>query len=224
MGRQHARPDDEEERARRRDAPHQRPHRRAGLPHRGRPPRPRLQRPVLRHEQQPRAPGRQGVRQPRPVQPHLFHGRRPGAAPHRPPRQGGDERRGHREELRLRHRRRLRPVPLRHVRDRVPQGPPRRRLRGLPGHALPAAGRPLPGHRRGRRPGDEPGLLHRRHQGRRLRRRAQRPRLPHPPLRGRARRHQPRPRGGEEDLSTRPSTATPTSSSRSTRRAGCWRR
>ena len=33
------------------------------------------------------------------------------------------------------------PVPLRHVRHRVPQGAPRRRLRRLPRHALPADGR-----------------------------------------------------------------------------------
>ena len=44
----------------------------------------------------------------------------------------GMTRRGHRQELRLRDRRRVRPVPLRHVRHRVPQGAARRRLRRLP--------------------------------------------------------------------------------------------
>ena len=167
------------------------------------------------------APDRQRVRQPRPVQPHLFHGRQPGAAPHRPPRQAGDDRQGDRQELRLRHRRRVRPLPLRHVRHRVPQGPPRRRLRRLPRAALPAAGRPLAGHRRGRRPGDEPRVLHRHHQGHRLRRRAQRPRLPHPPLRGRGRRHQRRPRGGEEDRLRGALRPHQHLSSRSTRRGRC---
>jgi hypothetical protein len=42
-----------------------------------------------------------------------------------------------------------------------------------------------------------PALLHRDHQGHRVRRRAQRARVPHPPLRGRAGRDQPRDRGGE---------------------------
>ncbi len=50
-----------------------------------------------------------------------------------------------RRELRLPHRRRVRPVPLRHVRHRVPQGAPRRRLRRLPRDAVPAAGRPQAG-------------------------------------------------------------------------------
>ena len=89
-------PEDDEERARQRDAPHQRAHRRAGLPHRGGAPRARLQGRVLRHEQQRGAPGRQGVRQPRPVQPDLLHGRRPGEAPHRSARQAGHDRRGDR--------------------------------------------------------------------------------------------------------------------------------
>ena len=42
------------------------------------------------------------------------------------------------DELRVPHRRRLRPVPLRHVRHRVPQGAARRRLRRLPRDAVPA--------------------------------------------------------------------------------------
>jgi 6-phosphogluconolactonase len=46
---------------------------------------------------------------------------------------------------RVRHRGRLRPLPLRHVRHRVPQGAARRRLRRLPRDAVPAAGRPEPG-------------------------------------------------------------------------------
>ena len=62
----------------------------------------------------------------------------------------------------LRDRGRLRPLPLRHVRHRVPQGAARRRLRRLPRHALPADGRPLAGHRRRHRPRDEPAVLHRR--------------------------------------------------------------
>ena len=56
---------------------------------------------------------------------------------------------GDRQELRLPHRRRVRPVPLRHVRHRVPQGAPRRRLRRLPRRALPADRRPQAGDRRG---------------------------------------------------------------------------
>ena len=50
----------------------------------------------------------------------------------------------------------MRPVPLRHVRHRVPQGAPRRRLRRLPRPAVPADRRPQAGDRRGRRPRDEP--------------------------------------------------------------------
>ena len=66
------------------------------------------------------------------------------------------------DELRLPHRGRLRPVPLRHVRHRVPQGAARRRLRRLPRDAVPAEGRPQAGDRRGRGPRDEPRVLHRR--------------------------------------------------------------
>ena len=47
-------------------------------------------------------------------------------------------RQGHRRELRVPHGRRLRPLPLRHVRHRVPQGAARRRLRRLPRAAVPA--------------------------------------------------------------------------------------
>ena len=50
----------------------------------------------------------------------------------------GHDGRAHRQALRLPDRRRLRPVPLRHVRDRVPQGAARRRLRRLPRDAVPA--------------------------------------------------------------------------------------
>ena len=67
----------------------------------------------------------------------------------RPARRAGHDDRGHRQELRVPHRRRVRPVPLRHVRHRVPQGAPRRRLRRLPRHAVPAEGRPQAGDRRG---------------------------------------------------------------------------
>ena len=63
-------------------------------------------------------------------------------------RQARHDRRGDRQEVRVPHRRRVRPVPLRHVRHRVPQGAPRRRLRRLPRHALPADGRPQAGDRR----------------------------------------------------------------------------
>ena len=63
---------------------------------------------------------------------------------------------GDRREVRLPHRRRVRPVPLRHVRHRVPQGAPRRRLRRLPRHALPADRRPQAGDGRRGRPRDEP--------------------------------------------------------------------
>ena len=119
---------------------------------------------------------RQGVRQSRPVQPHLLHRRQPGQAPDRPARRQGMPTEDDRRELRLPHRRRLRPLPLRHLRHRVPQGAARRRLRRLPRHAVPAAGRPQAGHRRGARPGAEPGVLHRPSlQGDPARRRAQRP-------------------------------------------------
>ena len=66
---------------------------------------------------------------------------------------------GDRREVRLPHRRRVRPVPLRHVRHRVPQGAPRRRLRRLPRHALPADRRPQAGDGRRRRPRAEPAVL-----------------------------------------------------------------
>ena len=96
------------------------------------------------------APGRQGVRQPRPVQPDVLHRRQPGEVPHHAARQARDDRRGDRREVRLPHGGRLRPVPLRHVRHRVPQGAARRRLRRLPRRALPADGRPA-SRRRARR-------------------------------------------------------------------------
>ena len=53
-------------------------------------------------------------------------------------RRAGHAGQGHRREPRVPHRRRLRPVPLRHVRHRVPQGAARRRLRRLPRAAVPA--------------------------------------------------------------------------------------
>ena len=94
---------------------------------------------------------------------------------------------GHRREPRVHHRRRLRPLPLRHLRHRVPQGAARLGLRGLPRAAVPAAGRPQAGHRRGAGPQDEPEVLHRAAEGDPDRRRAEHGRLPHPPLRGGAR-------------------------------------
>ena len=134
------------------------------------------------------APGRQGVRQPRPVQPDVLHRRQPGEVPHHAARQARDDGRGHRQELRLPHRGRVRPLPLRHVRHRVPQGAPRRRLRRLPRRALPADGRPQAGDGRESRPRDEPDVLLGASSRRIVaRRRAQRARLPHPPLRGRPR-------------------------------------
>ena len=66
------------------------------------------------------------------------------------------------DELRVPDGRRVRPLPLRHVRHRVPQGAARRRLRRLPRAAVPADGRPQAGDRRGRGPRDEPDVLHRR--------------------------------------------------------------
>ena len=52
-------------------------------------------------------------------------------------------------DARLLHGRRVRPVPLRHLRHGVPQGAARCRLRRVPRAAVPAAGRPAPGDRRG---------------------------------------------------------------------------
>ena len=52
------------------------------------------------------------------------------------------------DKLRLLDRRRLRPLPLRHVRGRVPAGAAQRRLRRLPRAAVPAVGRPQPVGRR----------------------------------------------------------------------------
>ncbi len=95
---------------------------------------------------------RQGVRQPRSVQPDLLHRRQPGQVPDLAARRAEDPGQGHRRELRVRDRRRLRPLPLRHLRHRVPQGAARLRLRGLPRAAVPAAGRPQAGHRRGAGP------------------------------------------------------------------------
>ena len=135
----------------------------ARLPHRRRAQGPRLQRADARRARPTTAlQRRQRVRQPRPVQPDVLHGRQPGEVPHHLRDKKGMTRRGRRQELRLPHRRRVRPLPLRHVRHRVPQGAPRRRLRRLPRHALPADGRLLAGDRRRRRPRDEPAVLHRR--------------------------------------------------------------
>ncbi len=53
----------------------------------------------------------------------------------------------HGREVRLPDRGRVRPLPLRHVRHRVPQGAARRRLRRLPRDAVPAKGRPQAGDR-----------------------------------------------------------------------------
>ena len=77
-------------------------------------------------------------------------------------RRAGDAGRGDRRELRVPHGRRLRPLPLRHVRHRVPQGAARRRLRRLPRLLFQQTGRPQAGDRRGGRPRDEPDVLHRR--------------------------------------------------------------
>ena len=103
------------------DAPARRPARRARLPVEGAPGL-GYNVDVPRRARQRRPPGRQGVRQPRPVQPDLLHGRQPREAPDRPARRGGHGDEGHRRRLRVPHRRRLRPLPLRHVRHRVPQG------------------------------------------------------------------------------------------------------
>ena len=145
-------------------------------------------------------PGRQGVRQPRPVQPDLLHRRQPREAPDRPPRQGGHD---------------------------APRTSSRTTCSSRPARAAPAASActsPSTARRCATRAstasascsssrqgglsqatGDDVGLemnpaffiAHR--QGDRLRRRAQRARLPHPPLRGRAGRDEPRDRGGQED-------------------------
>ncbi len=66
-------------------------------------------------------PDRQGVRQQRPVQSDLLHRRQPGAVSAEPGRAGHEQAGDHRP-LRVLHRRRLRAVPLRHVRSRVPPG------------------------------------------------------------------------------------------------------
>ena len=79
-------------------------------------------------------------------------------------------------QLRLLHRRRLRPLPLRHVRGRVPAGAAELRLRRLPRAAVPAVRRPEPVGRRSRA-GDEPRLLPGHPERAELRRRAQRGRL-----------------------------------------------
>ena len=149
----------QEVRARQGHAAHRRPHRRAGLPHRGRPQGHRLQRADARLPDQRGLPGRQGVRQPRPVQPDVLHRRQPREVPDHAARQARHDAEGDRQEVRLPHRRRVRPVPLRHVRHRVPQGAPRRRLRRLPRHALPADRRPQAGHGRRGRPRAEPDVL-----------------------------------------------------------------
>ena len=137
------------------------PDRGARLPGQGRAHRPRLQGRGHRRARQRRPALRQGVRQPRPVQPDLLHRRQPGQVPDRagPSRTSSAARHG--REVRLPDRGRVRPLPLRHVRDRVPQGAARRGLRRLPRDAVPAEGRPEAGDRRGSGPGDEPRLLHR---------------------------------------------------------------
>ena len=147
-------------RARQRHAPHRRPHGGAGLPHRGRAQGPRLQRADARRARPTTA-----------LQAGKEFGNRGQCNPTyftvgnlvkyliTCATSTGMTRRGHRQELRLPHRRRVRSVPLRHVRHRVPQGAPRRRLRRLPRHALPADGRPQAGDRRRRRPRDEPDVL-----------------------------------------------------------------
>ncbi len=124
--------------------------------------------------------------------PDLLHRGQPGAVRAGPRSQGPDQGRDLRP-LRLLHRRRLRPLPLRHVRIGIPAGPAQRGLRQVPRAALPAERRPEPGRSRSR-PGNEPGLLpghperaeHRRHHQRRG--------LPDSPLRGERRRDRPRPR------------------------------
>ena len=153
----------------------------------GRAPRHRLQGQGDRRARQLGADLRQGVRQPRSVQPDLLHRRQPGEVRHLAPRRPEGAGQGDHRELRLRDRRRLRPLPLRHLRHRVPQGAPRLGLRGLPRSALPAAGRPQAGHRRRAGPEDEPRVLQGDAEGDPDRRRAEHGRLPHPPLRGGAR-------------------------------------
>ena len=150
---------DDDHPARRPDAgPRHAAHRRAGGT--------RLQAPGARLPGRRGAPLRQGVRQSRAVQPDVLHRRQPREAPDRT----CATRRGCRAEeiikqLRLPDRRRVRPVPVRHVRHRVPQGARRFRLRGLPRAAVPAAGRPEAGHRRSVRPRVQRQVL----QGRRCR-------------------------------------------------------
>ena len=164
----------------------------------GRAARHRLQDQGDRRPRQLGAHLRQGVRQPRSVQPDLLHRRQPGQVPDLAARRAEDPGQGHRREPRVRHRRRLRPLPLRHLRHRVPQGAARLRLRGLPRAAVPAAGRPQAGHRRRAGPQDEPEVLHRAAEVDPDRRRAEHGRLPHPPLRGGARLDERGARGVEE--------------------------
>ena len=136
------------------------------------------------HAQRPRVPDRQGIRQQRAVQPHLFHRRQPGAVSAEPGRAGAQQAGNHRP-LRVLHRRRLRPVPLRHVRSRIPAGAAQRRFRRLPRAAVPAVRRAEPVRRRSR-PGDEPRFLPGHPQRAQLRRRDERSGLRHPPLRSRS--------------------------------------
>ena len=186
----------------------------ARLPGQGGADRPRLQGRGHRRPRQRRPPLRQGVRQPRPVQPDLLHRRKPGEVPDRAGRAGQARAARHGREVRLPDGGRLRPLPLRHVRHRVPQGAARRRLRRLPRHAVPAEGRPQAGHRRRGGPGDEPGVLHRPAQGDPGRRRHQRHGLPPAPVRGRGRRHRPRDREHQAATFT----------TRWSRASRCWRR
>ncbi len=97
----------------------------------------RLPLPATSHSRSRGAGTWQRIRQQRPVQPHIFHhrqsdqisplSRRAGLVA---PRNCG--------ELHLFHRRVLRPVPLRHVRIRVPAGARKRRVFGIPPGAIPS--------------------------------------------------------------------------------------
>ena len=97
-------------------------------------------------------------------------------------------RRDHRQ-LRVPHGGRVRPVPLRHLRHRVPQGAARCRLRRIPRPAVPAAGRPRAGDGRRRRPRAERRVFHGAWSRRSWRATCSTHRLSDPSVRGRSRRH-----------------------------------
>ena len=99
----------------------------------------------------------------------------------RPRSQGPDQGRNLRP-LRLLHRGRLRPLPLRHVRIGIPAGAAQCGLRQVPRAAVPAERRPEPGRSRSR-PGNEPGFLPGHPERAEYRRHHERRRLPDSPLR-----------------------------------------